>query len=313
MGMKVLITGCQGFIGSNLVTHLQKQGHEVIGIDKRKSTRREVPCELIIHDLETQIPIKNDFDRVYHMAADNANSKQQSITQMSTTRSNTLQTISALDFAVKNNSHFIYPSSALIYNTDYQTHDKPLTPLKEEYIFPAKPDKGYGWEKLFSLMLVQHYGKETGMPYCTPIFHAIYGPGLDIDFKAKVIGAMCRKIIESNNELKIWGDGSQVRSFLYTDDLMKGIDILIEKNIQEPINLGSDEAVTMSEVADMLLEISGKNLKKEYQPAEPTGCWKRSSDNTLIQKLTGWKPEIPLKDGLTKTYSWVRDQLLDIS
>jgi nucleoside-diphosphate-sugar epimerase len=158
-------------------------------------------------------------------------------------------------------------------------------------------------------MLVQHYGKETGMPFCTPIFHAIYGPGLDIDFKAKVIGAICRKIIESNDELKIWGDGSQVRSFLYTDDLMKGIDILIEKNIQEPINLGSDEAVTMSEVADMLLEISGKDLHKEYQPAEPTGCWKRSSDNTLIQELTGWKPETLLKDGLKKTYDWVLNQL----
>ena len=311
--MKILITGCQGFIGSHLVTHLQKQGHEVIGMDSRKSTRREVPCELIIHDMETPITIKNDFDRVYHMAADSANSKQQSTTQMSTTRSNTLQTINALDFAIKNKSHFIYPSSALIYNTDYQTHNKPLTPLKEEYIFPAKPDKGYGWEKLFSLMLVQHYGKEIGMPYCTPIFHAIYGPGLDIDFKAKVIGAMCRKIIESDNELNIWGDGSQVRSFLYTDDLMKGIDILIEKNIQEPVNLGSDEAVTMSEVADILLEISGKNLKKVYQPAEPTGCWKRSSDNTKIKNLTGWKPEIPLKDGLKKTYNWVRNQLLDIS
>jgi nucleoside-diphosphate-sugar epimerase len=159
-------------------------------------------------------------------------------------------------------------------------------------------------------MLVQHYGKETSMPYCTPIFHAIYGPGLDIDFKAKVIGAMCRKIIESNNELSIWGDGSQVRSFLYTEDLMKGLDILIEKNIQEPVNLGSDEAVTMSEVADMLLEISGKDLRKAYQPAEPTGCWKRSSDNTLIQKLTGWKPGTPLKQGLRNTFEYVKSQVL---
>jgi len=303
--MKVLVTGCQGFIGSNLVVYLQNQGHEVIGMDNCKDTRREVPCELIIHNMETPIPIKNDFDRVYHMSADNANSKTQGTTQMSTTRSNTLQTINALDFAVKNKSHFIYPSSALIYNTDYQTFDKPLTPLREDLIFPAKPDKGYGWEKLYGLLLVQHYGKETGMPYCTPIFHAIYGPGLDIDFKAKVIGAMCRKIIESDSELKIWGDGSQVRSFLYIDDLIKGLDILVTKNIQEPVNLGSDHAVTMSEIADMLLKISGKDLKKVYQPTEPTGCWKRSSDNTRMEELTGFVPETSLIDGLRKTYDWV--------
>ena len=172
-------------------------------------------------------------------------------------------------------------------------------------IFPAKPDKGYGWEKLYGLLLVQHYGKETGMPYCIPIFHAIYGPGLDIDFKAKVIGAMCRKIIESDSELKIWGDGSQVRSFLYIDDLIKGLDILVTKNIQEPVNLGSDHAVTMSEIADMLLKISGKDLKKVYQPTEPTGCWKRSSDNTRIEELTGFVPETSLIDGLRKTYDWV--------
>ena len=307
--MKVLVTGCQGFIGSNLVVHLQSQGHEVIGMDNCEDTRREVPCELIIHNMEQPIQINNDFDRVYHMSADNANSKTQGTTQMSTTRSNTLQTITALDFAVKNKSHFIYPSSALIYNTDYQTFDKPLTPLREDLIFPAKPDKGYGWEKLYGLLLVQHYGNETGMPYCTPIFHAIYGPGLDIDFKAKVIGAMCRKIFESDSELKIWGDGSQVRSFLYIDDLMKGLDVLVTKNIQEPINLGSDTAVTMSEVADMLLKISGKALKKVYQPAEPTGCWKRCSDNTKIKELTGWSPEMPLMDGFRKTYDWVTKAL----
>ena len=143
------------------------------------------------------------------------------------------------------------------------------------------------------------------MRYCTPIFHAMYGPGLDTDFKSKVIGAMCRKIIESPDELRIWGDGSQIRSFMYIDDLMTGLDRLIENNIQEPVNMGSDEAVTMTELADMLLEISGKDLRKVYEPTEPTGCWKRSCDNTLIQKLTGWKPDTPLREGLTNTYRWV--------
>jgi len=306
--MKILITGSQGFIGSNLVKHLLKQGHDVWGIDRGRSliNGKEVLCKLIAHDMETPLTIENDFDRVYHFGADVANSKTQGTTQMSTMRSNALQTINALDFSVKNKSYFIYPSSALIYNTDFQTHNAPLTPLHEDMIFPAKPDKGYGWEKLYGLLMVQNYGKETGMPYSTPIFHAMYGPGLSLDHNSKVIGAMCKKILENDKELKIWGDGSQVRSFCYIDDLMKGLDLLIEKNINEPVNIGSSEAVTMTEVADVLLKISGKNLKKVYQPAAPTGCWKRSSDNTLIKTLTGWEPDTPLAEGLTKTFQWVK-------
>jgi|TARA_Y100000034_G_scaffold7995_1_gene8739 nucleoside-diphosphate-sugar epimerase len=309
--MKILITGCQGFIGSNLVKHLLKQGHDVWGIDRGKSLvgGREILCKLIPHDMEDPLTIENDFDRIYHFGADVANSKTQGTTQMSTMRSNALQTINALDFAVKNKSYFIYPSSALIYNVDFQTYDKPLTPLNEKMIFPANCDKGYGWDKLYGLLMVQNYGKETGMPYSTPVFHAIYGPGLSLDYNSKVIGAMCKKILENDKELKIWGDGSQVRSFCYIDDLMKGLDLLIEKNINEPVNIGSSEAVTMTEVADMLLKISGKNLEKVYQPTEPTGCWKRSSDNTLIKTLTGWEPDTPLLEGLTRTFIWVKNNI----
>ena len=306
--MKILVTGCQGFIGNNLVKHLIKQGHDVVGIDILENSR-EVLCDLTMHNMETPLTIENDFDRVYHLSADVANAKTQGTTQMSTTRSNTLQTINALDFAVKNKSYFIYPSSALIYNVNFQTHDKPLTPLHEGTIFPANCDKGYGWEKLYGLMLVQHYGKETSMPYSTPIFHAIYGPGLDINFKSKVVGAMCKKILENDKELKIWGDGSQVRTFCYIDDLIKGLDLLVENNIQEPVNIGSSETVTMTELADMLLKISGKNLEKIYQPTEPTGCWKRSSDNTLIKQLTKWEPDTPLLEGLTRTFIWVRNNI----
>ena len=306
--LNCLVTGSQGFIGNHIVKHLLSQGHQVMGIDI-SDNNRPVLTGLLKHNMETPVTIKNNCDRVYHFSADVANSKTQGTTQMSTTRSNTLQTINALDFAVKNKSHFIYPSTSLIYNTDYQVHANSLTPLREDMIFPANCDKGYGWEKLYGLMMVQHYGKETGMPYCTPIFHAMYGPGLDIDFKSKVVGAMCRKIIENDKELKIWGDGSQIRSFCYIDDLMKGLDLLIEHNVQQPINIGSSEAITMTELADMLLEISGKKLKKVYQPTEPTGCWKRSSDNTLIKKLIGWEPNTPLKEGLEKTFEYVKNKI----
>ena len=306
--MKILVTGCQGFIGNNLVKHLIKQGHDIVGIDISENGR-EVLCDLTMHNMEIPLTIENDFDRVYHFSADVANAKTQGTTQMSTMRSNALQTINALDFAVKNKSYFIYPSSALIYNVDYQTHDKPLTPLREDMVFPAHCDKGYGWDKLYGLLLVQNYGKETNMSYSTPIFHAMYGPGLSLDYNSKVIGAMCKKILESDKELKIWGDGSQIRSFCYIDDLMKGLDLLIEQNINEPINIGSSEAVTMTELADMLLKISGKNLEKIYQPTEPTGCWKRSSDNTLIKQLTKWEPDTPLLEGLTRTFIWVKNNI----
>ena len=309
--MKVLITGCQGFIAKNLAQHLKKQGHYVVGIDKKLKTNDPVFVdEFHGHNMEETIKIENDFDRVYHLSADVPNSKYVGSAQMATGRSNPVQSIHALDFASKNKSHFVYACSAMMYNTDHQGHNGPDL-NEDEHIWPAKPERLYGMEKLYNMQLVQEYAKYYNMKVSLPIFHAMYGPYLDIFENSKVVAAMCVKILNATNpgEIEVWGDGTQMRSFCYIDDLMIGLDKLIEHNVQVPVNMGSDECITMTQLADMLIKISGKQITKKYLPSGPAGCMRRNSDNTKIQKLTGWKPNYSLEQGLRNTFEYVKSQL----
>ena len=311
--MKVLITGCQGFIAKNLAQHLKKQGHYVVGLDKKLKTGDPVFVdEFHGHNMEQAIKIENDFDRVYHLSADVPNSKHVGSAQMATGRSNPIQSINALDFAAKNKSHFIYACSAMMYNIDVQGHNGP--DLKEdEHIWPAKPAGNiYGLEKIYNMQLVQEYAKYYNMKVALPIFHAMYGPYLDIFENSKVVAAMCVKILNATNpgEIEVWGDGTQLRSFCYIDDLMVGLDKLIEHDVQVPINMGSDECITMTQLADMLIKISGKQITKKYLPSGPAGCMRRNSNNTKIQKLTGWKPNYSLEQGLRNTFEYVKSQVL---
>ena len=309
--MKVLITGCQGFIAKNLAQHLKKQGHYVVGLDKKLKTGDPVFVdEFVGHNMEQAIKIENDFDRVYHLSADVPNSKYVGSAQMATGRSNPIQSIQALDFAAKNKSHFIYACSAMMYNTDMQGHNGPDL-NEDEHLWPAKPEKLYGMEKLYNMQLVQEYAKYYNMKVALPIFHAMYGPHLDIFENSKVVAAMCVKILNASDpgEIEVWGDGTQMRSFCYIDDLMTGLDKLIEHNVQVPVNMGSDECITMTQLADMLIKISGKKIEKKYLPAGPAGCMRRNSDNTKIIKLTGWKPNYNLEEGLRNTFEFVKSQL----
>ena len=310
--MKVLITGCQGFIAKNLAQHLKKQGHYVVGLDKKLKTNDPVFVdEFHGHNMEETIKLENDFDRVYHLSADVPNSKYVGSAQMATGRSNPVQSIHALDFAAKNKSHFIYACSAMMYNTDHQGHNGPDL-NEDEHLWPARPEKLYGMEKLYNMQLVQEYAKYYNMKVALPIFHAQYGPHLDIFENSKVVAAMCVKILKASDpgEIEVWGDGTQIRSFCYIDDLMIGLDKLIEHNVQVPVNMGSDEAITMTQLADMLIKISGKQITKKYLPAGPAGCMRRNSDNTKIMKLTGWKPNYSLEQGLRNTFEYVTSQVL---
>ena len=310
--MKILITGCQGFIAKNLAQHLKKQGHYVVGLDKKLKTGDPVFVdEFVGHNMEQPIKIENDFDRVYHLSADVPNSKYVGSAQMATGRSNPIQSIHALDFAAKNKSYFVYACSAMMYNTDVQGHNGPDL-NEDEHIWPAKPAGNiYGMEKLYNMQLVQEYAKYYNMKVSLPIFHAMYGPYLDIFENSKVVAAMCVKILNATNpgEIEVWGDGTQMRSFCYIDDLMIGLDKLIEHNVQVPVNMGSDECITMTQLADMLIKISGKQITKKYLPSGPAGCMRRNSDNTKIQKLTGWKPNYSLEQGLRNTFEYVKSQL----
>jgi nucleoside-diphosphate-sugar epimerase len=312
MGMKVLITGCQGFIAKNLAQHLKKQGHYVVGLDKKLKTKDPIFVdEFVGHNMEGPIKIENDFDRVYHLSADVPNSKYVNSAQMATGRSNPIQSIHALDFAAKNKSHFVYACSAMMYNTEHQGHNGPDL-NEDEHLWPARPEKLYGMEKLYNMQLVQEYAKYYNMKVALPIFHAMYGPYLDIFENSKVVAAMCVKILNAFDpgEIEVWGDGRQVRSFCYIDDLMIGLDKLIEHNVQVPVNMGSDEAITMTQLADMLIKISGKKITKKYLPSGPAGCMRRNSDNTKIMKLTGWKPNYSLEQGLRNTFEYVKSQVL---
>jgi len=309
--MKVLITGCQGFIGKNLAQHLKKQGHYVVGIDKTVKNGDPVFVdEFVGHDMEQRISIENDFDRVYHLSADVPNSKGVGGNQLTTGRSNPIQTIQAMDFAAKNKSHFIYAASAMIYNTEHQGHNGPDL-NEDDHIWPARPAGNiYGMEKLYNMQLAIEYAKAHDMKIALPIFHAMYGPHCDIFQNSKVVAATCLKIAKADSpgQIEIWGDGTQIRSFCYIDDLMIGLDKLIENDVQIPINMGSDEAITMTQLADMLIKISGKDITKTYLPSGPAGCMRRNSDNTKLQKLTGWKPNYPLEQGLKNTYEFVKTQ-----
>jgi len=247
---------------------------------------------------------------VYHLSADVPNSKGVGGNQLTTGRSNPIQTIQAMDFAAKNKSHFIYAASAMIYNTEHQGHNGPDL-NEDDHIWPARPAGNiYGMEKLYNMQLAIEYAKAHDMKIALPIFHAMYGPHCDIFQNSKVVAATCLKIAKADSpgQIEIWGDGTQIRSFCYIDDLMIGLDKLIENDVQIPINMGSDEAITMTQLADMLIKISGKDITKTYLPSGPAGCMRRNSDNTKLQKLTGWKPNYPLEQGLKNTYEFVKTQ-----
>ena len=207
---------------------------------------------------------------------------------------------------------FFYASSACVYNADKQT-DADVMPLKEEDAYPAMPEDGYGWEKLFSERMCRHFREDFGLTTRVARYHNVYGPAGTWDGgREKAPAAICRKVIEAKltgqHEIEIWGDGNQTRSFMYIDDCITGIDRIMHSDIEEPINLGSSELVTINELVDIVEDIAGIKLKRKYHLDAPKGVNGRNSDNTRIQELLGWEPSIRLRDGMEKTYRWIRNE-----
>jgi GDP-D-mannose 3',5'-epimerase len=209
---------------------------------------------------------------------------------------------------------FFYSSSACVYNGDKQkTFEAPS--LKEEDAYPALAEDGYGWEKLFSERMCRHFREDFDLYTRVARFHNVYGPwGTWYGGREKAPAAICRKVIEAKisgkHEINIWGPGNQTRSFMYIGDCLKGINLIMNSNILEPINLGSSEAVTINQLVDMAEEIAGIKLKRNYDLSAPKGVNGRNSDNTLIHKYLSWEPQTPLRTGLEKTYRWIYDQYL---
>jgi nucleoside-diphosphate-sugar epimerase len=211
---------------------------------------------------------------------------------------------------------YFYSSSACVYNADKQ-RDTAVTPLKEADAYPAMPEEGYGWEKLFSERMCRHFREDYGLETRIARFHNVYGPhGTWDGGREKAPAAVCRKVINAietgQDEIEIWGDGKQTRSFMYIDDCIEGIRRITQSNVTEPLNLGSDELTTINGLVEMVEDIAGVELRHRHNLSAPKGVNGRNSDNTLIKKLLGWAPSIRLRDGMERTYRWIHEEYLKV-
>jgi nucleoside-diphosphate-sugar epimerase len=209
---------------------------------------------------------------------------------------------------------YFYSSSACVYNGDKQTNTN-VVPLRESDAYPAMPEDGYGWEKLFSERMCRHFDEDFGIITRVARYHNVYGPNGTYDGgREKAPAAICRKVIEAKisgrHEIEIWGDGEQTRSFMYIDDCIKGTQLIMESDVPEPLNLGSDQLVTVNQLVDIVEHIAGVRLRRRYVLDAPQGVRGRNSDNTQISKLLGWAPSITLESGLERTYRWIYDQMI---
>src|SRR5688500_7778230 len=208
---------------------------------------------------------------------------------------------------------FFYSSSACVYNAEKQK-DTNVTALKEEDAYPALPEDGYGWEKLFSERMCRHFREDFAVATRIARYHNVYGPhGTYGGGREKAPAAVCRKVISAKlsgkHEIEIWGDGKQTRSFMYIDDCLKGTQMLTASDVIEPINIGSSELVTINQLVDIVEEIAGIKLKRNYKLDAPKGVNGRNSDNTMIRRLLKWEPNIKLRDGMERTYRWIYDEI----
>jgi nucleoside-diphosphate-sugar epimerase len=201
-----------------------------------------------------------------------------------------------------------------VYAADKQICEN-IVPLKESDAYPAMPEDGYGWEKLFSERMCRHFREDFGVQTRVARYHNVYGPhGTWTGGREKAPAAICRKVIDAKlsgrHEIEIWGTGNQTRSFMYIDDCLKGTQMIMASDIEDPLNLGSDQCVTINQLVDIVENIAGIRLKRNYNLSAPKGVNGRNSDNTLIQERLGWAPNIPLRDGMERTYRWIYDEMV---
>lgn len=317
---KVVVAGAGGFIGGHLAAKLKSMGNTVRAVDKKPLNQWyqvSEGVENLVLDLnlkENCYTAVNGFNEVFNLAADMGGMgfiETHKADCMLSVLINTHLLLASKDCGI---DRFFYSSSACVYNGDKQT-DPDNPGLKESDAYPALAEDGYGWEKLFSERMCRHFMEDYGLITRVARFHNVYGPfGTYDGGREKAPAAICRKVIErelyGKEEILIWGDGNQTRSFMYIDDCLKGILDIMYSNIEEPLNLGSSEMVSINQLVDYVEEIAGYKLKRNYDPDAPKGVRGRNSENTLIRKYLGWEPSIPLRDGLARTYTWIREQML---
>jgi GDP-D-mannose 3',5'-epimerase len=311
-----LVLGAGGFIGSHLVKKLKEDGFLVNGVDlKYPEYWKTYADNFIVGDLRELDVVTNVIDRkydeIYQLAADmggagyinSGNNDAEVMSNSILINVNVLK--QAKEIGIKS---IFFSSSACVYPEYNQTSpDNPN--CKESSTYPAAPDTEYGWEKLFSERLYFAYNKNYGMNNKVARYHNVYGPyGTWNGGKEKAPAAICRKVIESQDSIEIWGDGKQTRSFLYIDECIKATRMLMDSDFNGPVNIGSEEMVSINELVNIACLIEGKVLDKVYIPG-PLGVRGRNSNNDLIKEKLGWSPSVNLKDGIEKTYLWIKDQI----
>ena len=316
----VLVTGAGGFIGGHLVAELRRRGHTRIrAVDVKPLDQwyqrfddvdsRSADLSLLgaCHDSTQGVRY------VFNLAADMGGMGFIELHKAECMLSVLINTHMLMAARAAGVERFFYSSSACVYAAEKQT-SAAVQPLREADAYPAMPEDGYGWEKLFSERMCRHFTEDFGIVTRVARYHNVYGPlGTYDGGREKAPAAVCRKVIEAQRSgtgtIEIWGDGEQTRSFTYIDDCLEGTLRLMDSTMEEPINIGSDQLVTINQLVDIVERIAGVTLKRSYKLDAPKGVRGRNSDNTLIKARLGWAPSIRLEDGMRKTYDWIRSEM----
>jgi len=315
---KALVCGSGGFIGGHLTKRLKEEGFWVRGIDiKKNEFGNDHSDEFIQADLRNSEQCNSavkDIDLVFQLAADmgGAGYLFSGDNDALVMHNSSLINLNVLNACVEQKvERVFYSSSACVY-PEFNQEDPENPNCSENSVYPAQPDSEYGWEKLFSERLYLSFARNFNMKVRIGRFHNIFGPmGTWEGGKEKAPAAICRKVgqAKSGSSIDVWGDGLQTRSFLYVDECIEGIMRLTKSNFSEPVNIGSDELISINDFANMIIRISGKNIQLNHIEG-PIGVRGRVSDNKLISNVLGWKPSMPLIDGISRTYNWINGQIL---
>jgi GDP-D-mannose 3',5'-epimerase len=317
--MKTLVAGAGGFIGGHLVGGLLRRGDEVLAVDSKDqadwyqvhegASSKVADLSLLPECLEATAGV----DRVFNLAADMGGIGFIEGNKAECMLSVLINTHLLMGCRQNDVSRFFYSSSACAYPIGSQTTPEAVA-LKESDAYPAMPEDGYGWEKLFSERMCRHFMEDFGIQTRVARYHNVYGPhGAFEGGREKAPAAICRKVAEAvlsgKDEIEIWGDGEQTRSFMFIDDCVEGTIRLMDSSFDQPVNLGSDQSVTINELVDLAERFAGTQLRRNYDLSAPQGVRGRNSDNSLISEVLGWMPSVPLESGLSKTYGWIASEL----